>query len=546
MANLPQFLARLGLTEEADERQVRRAYARELKLIDQERDLEGFQHLRACYEAALNWMAHRAARAEPAPASAAALAQGDEIVAQPDAPVADAAPQIDPVVLGEAVFTDFRARMVALAALPDRMGREESVLAAPWAAALRAALADPRLLHLYARVVFEHRIAALLADGWQPGHHLLLSAAIETFGWDEDRRALERLGHAGALVDEALEQRALFQSQDILARTQQREVLHLLRDGELPDESTLDAYAAALVTLMDYLPTLLGILAPHAAAEAWRERLTGDMLASVALTQGGKASPWERNGSSSWATGFLVLLMIRVAFMVFTHDTPQLHADQGAGGSSRLEETERRERLRNPKPIYEDEPVTAERIEAIRRLIHYRPGKDVPPGEQAVQFQVVLDADGSVLGMNKLRSPSDPAYAAAVEQAIRATGPFPPKTSKAFTLGYRTMVTHKSDVPPVTPERMAEIRRRIDYRPGKDAPPGEQRVRFEVELNEDGAIRRMKTVAMQGDPAYAEAVEQAIRSTAPFPRDTARTFVIGFHVNVARKPPADKPSDGAS
>jgi hypothetical protein len=103
-------------------------------------------------------------------------------------------------------------------------------------------------------------------------------------------------------------------------------------------------------------------------------------------------------------------------------------------------------------------------------------------------------------------------------------------------LGYRTTVTRDAG-PPVSPERMADIRRRIDYRPGKDVPPGEQRVQFEVQLDEHGAIRRMRSVVAPGDPAYAEAVEQAIRATAPFPSQTARTFVIGFHAKVGRRPP---------
>jgi protein TonB len=427
MTTQPGFLARLGLAEDADERQVRRAYARELKQIDQERDLEGFQHLRACSEAALDWVAHGAAHAEPAPAA---------VLAQADAPVADEAQQVNPAVLGDAAFADFRARMAGLAAKPERMGGEETALVAPWTAALRSALADPRLLHLHARAIFEHRIAALLADGWQPGHHLLLPAAVETFGWNDDRRALERLGHAGARVDEALEQRALFQSQDILARTQQREVLHLLRQGEVPDESTLSAYAAALARLTDYLPTLLGIVAPHETAAAWRARLTDAMLAAAARTQGSKTSSWERNGAPRWATGFVVLVMIRIVFMVFTHDTPQPHANQAANGFPRQEEAQRRERLRHPKPAHEDEPVTAERIEAIRRSIDYHPGEDVPPATQTVEFQVFLDADGSVLGMNKLKIPADPAFAIAVEKAIRASGPFSPKTAKVFSIGF--------------------------------------------------------------------------------------------------------------
>jgi len=310
MTMQPGFLARLGLAEDADERQVRRAYARELKQIDQERDLEGFQYLRACYEAALAWAAERAASAAAVPAEATAEVEGGPAADAGAAPMAqgDAHPapqalegveQVHPGVLGDGVFADFRVRMAELATQPERMGREEAARVAPWTEALRAALADPRLLHLYARVIFEHHVAALLAEGWRPGHHLLLPAAVETFGWDLDRSALARLGHAGALLDDALDQRAMFQSQDILARTQQRELLHLLREGRQPDEDTVRAYAASVASVTYYFPTLLGIVAPHDLAAAWRAQVTDDMLrVAVPVEEDGRKRPWWKGGAS--------------------------------------------------------------------------------------------------------------------------------------------------------------------------------------------------------------------------------------------------------
>lgn len=484
MAPQQDYLARLGLDEDADERQVRRAYARELKRIDQERDLEGFQHLRACYEAALHWVAHRVVLAETVPAAEEAVVAADVDGASPapvDEPAADAeAPDgeehVHPGLLGDAVFADFTTRLAALPAPPEKTTPEEPSDFAPWTALLRETLDDPRLLHLYARVVFEHRVAALLAGGWRPGHHMLLWAAVDVFGWDHDRSALPRLGEAGAVLDEALEQRAMFQSQDVLARTRQRELLSLLRQGREPDDYLVITYAEPLVTLTDYLPTLLGIVAPHDLAAAWRGRVTDDMLRSMAvIEQDGRTRPWWKGGASPrMAAGIAIFFLIRLGALsgIFKDHSPP--AEPAPAYESTVPDN-----WRQSVPVYEAVPAASQRIEEARQSI------DLLGGQEAASN------DGS---------------------------PHPKPTGASARL---------------TDERMAEIRRRIEYHPGKTVPPGEQRVKFEVALNEYGAIRRMKTVAQQGDLAYAEAVEQAIRSMVPFPHETARTFVVDFHANVA-------------
>lgn len=59
MQDLPSFFIDQRLEQSADERTIKRAYAKALKQIDQENDLTGFQDLRESYEYALSWSRHR-------------------------------------------------------------------------------------------------------------------------------------------------------------------------------------------------------------------------------------------------------------------------------------------------------------------------------------------------------------------------------------------------------------------------------------------------------------------------------------------------------
>lgn len=450
----PPFLARLALDADADARAIRRAYARELKRIDQEAQPDAFQHLRECYERALDWAERRAGEGAAAADGQAASHAPDEAAehgpdeapdeaqdeAQDEAhdgmPVRHRAPAAahrhvdgaDPFAQARFVFDDLGAAVARLATAPDAAGTDA------WLDLLRGAADDPRLAHLEARTVFEMHLAHLLASGWQPGHEHLLAAAAAVFGWDTDRRALARLRQAGQFLDVALDQQAAFDGQPPKRRAVQGQVLGWLRRPDTPSEDTMWRLAGPLRTLAEHFPQWLSVVAPRAATQRWLAACAEPVDASGAAATPADAT-WlarlrARLTPRGWGLVFYLCLSLVIALANRTPKPTGFYPPVSALSSA----TSPR---RPPAAVPDaDVPLTTAQVEAIRSHIRYQPKPGMPDTDR-VMFQVYLDADGKVFGMNKVVLPADPAYAAAVERAIRSIEPYPADTVKSFRLGFR-------------------------------------------------------------------------------------------------------------
>jgi hypothetical protein len=280
MTTFPAYLQRLGISADADERSIRRAYARELKLIDQEADPAGFQTLREAYDEALYWSRYRADElhrdatvqaingtveapretpqqtpefSESSPVAMTPPVQelfiakhddkfhGDATVQVTDVAVEtppetpQQTPELNesspaamtPPPVQELFVADHEAAAdMVFAEFMERCGRVVADVPAmdegPFERELRHSLADARLVSIIARDSFERHVANLLTAGWQPGHEALLVAATTVFDWENDRRRVTGLGQAGAMLDRAIEQRAMFDLQSSDERVQQR------------------------------------------------------------------------------------------------------------------------------------------------------------------------------------------------------------------------------------------------------------------------------------------------------------------------------------
>lgn len=262
---LPPFFAELGIEDAdsaLDERTLRRAYARRLKLIDIEGEPLRFQDLREALEAALRWSAARDRDAESAPAAVDANEASHD--AEPTPPAAPALAADAPEALADAVFATFQPQV---ATFLDRALAHDAV---------QHALADPRLVSIDARTFFEWRIARLLAEGWQAGHQHLLSPAIEAFGWDGDHARLANLGQVGALLAAAVRDIEVTQGFTEAQKVAIAPLLDRIRAAVPPDADTLADDIAALQFLVQRVPNWLRLVSPvepvNQRFQMWRDR----------------------------------------------------------------------------------------------------------------------------------------------------------------------------------------------------------------------------------------------------------------------------------
>lgn len=401
------FLYRLGLDQDADARSIRRAYARELKLIDPEQDSAGFQALREAYDTALQWLDWRAQQAPTSEPAAAALDVG-----VPCTPVtvgkAPTAPP-DAQSLSHAVFDEFHAAMAQL------LSEHRIQHNAEWQRILQRSLDDERLIDLGARLYFEAQVAQLLASGWRPGHETLFAAASEVFRWQREGRRLQQLGHAGAVIDQALRENSIYQQLPESERMIQHAALALLRtDGE-PTAYQLRADMPYVERLAQLFPTWMPLVVDMERVAAWR--------AGYAALPPKKKSWWPKlsidlSARLTWAPVLILFMVFRFAMQDREEHTYSRGFPQPA-----------------PQVVPEYRPLPEYLRQNIAdRMLIIPP--DLGPGEHAAEFFVTLNDAGRLDQISMYRSSGSISYDEAVSKALRASQPLPPETPRKFQVTF--------------------------------------------------------------------------------------------------------------
>ncbi|WP_313703009.1 TonB C-terminal domain-containing protein [Massilia sp.] len=425
------FLLALGLDETAGVREVRRAYARKLKQIDQGLDPAGFQALRDAYESALAWAEYREREAAQESGNAAAAAHVPEpepIPAAVPAGSPEAVPATGLEAVAEAVMEAIpepamapappdRPQEEQLAALVfERLGQGAAGLAEQgrlddphaWRALLLARLGDAELDSIAARTLFEERIVHVLGHGWYPGNEALFPAAVDVFDWAADRRRLALFGHTGNLLNQAIDERALFDTQPPVKRGVQERIAAILRRQEPASVQEVLDHMDELENIELRFPALLAVVADTDKIEHWRT-----VHAEHAVDIEPPPGTSKRERLARW---FMYLVFFFVAFFV-------LHAlyDMARKPASAPPA---------PPPIQASAPPPPELIKQHLAPVRYTPTR---AGTLSVTYEVFLLDDGTVNATDMIEpSSGDPDFDMAVARAILDAKPFPPGVSRIF------------------------------------------------------------------------------------------------------------------
>lgn len=440
------FLSRLGLGVDAGATDIRRAYARELKKINQESDPDGFQELRQAYEVALQWLAHQEialAESEPAVTS---------MVADPEPMPAPVPPleSTDPYQLADQAFSLFQSSAQAL--VLNNESRHQS----RWKAALQGCLDHESLLNLTARTIFEARIAHMLATGWKPGHETLFVVASEVLDWARDSRRIQQFGEAGAMIDRAIDQWKLYESMPDNAKVTIKQLIQAVRSTPYPEGVATRNNLLLFHQLTDRFYHWFSVILDRETLQNWHNAAQAEIqrngtdpavplqyLETPAETGKSSSSGWS--GWSGWQITFLILMLIKgCAALINSSDhgtsytPPPAQLEQASPGKTtaqqRLEELQSRI---EPGMLAHKETVPSEaQLEAVQRQIFYVPDPAKVLGVLKVSFDVELDGSGQVINVKKVKASSDQAYDDAVARTLMHTNAFPPGTQRRFTVSY--------------------------------------------------------------------------------------------------------------
>ena len=304
MTNTPLFLQRFGLQSDADERTIRRTYARELKLIDQSTEPERFQELREIYEQALQWRrywANHAAQEDTDGGSVEVMSDVAPVASSDTLPSASLdlslepslEPSSDPLppsdISHDSDVPPISTQQAPLTQAPEfvrianhlfqqfyeqfsyAVEHDAPLNEAKMKAILDQCIYDPLMDDFFVREIVEARIVELLLSGWRRGHEVLFVVAGTSFKWLTDRSRLHRLGQIGYVLDQAYTERESFFQLTDFSRDDCRSAITCCRKLERPSNGDLLQFLPILEKMQERYPYLMPIIISNQHLDEWKK-----------------------------------------------------------------------------------------------------------------------------------------------------------------------------------------------------------------------------------------------------------------------------------
>jgi hypothetical protein len=302
---------------------------------------------------------------------------------------------------------------------------------AAWEHALRQCLDSDDMINIEARVQFEGMIAHLLAQGWQPGHHMLLTAANKVFDWDSNSDRLHQFGPAGVLIDQANNESDQFATQPLKDYTTERDVLDRLRLLQVPADYYLRRYIPSVERMLERYPAFIAITVSPEPIAQWQAR--NRALPPALDRRRGPEPAWlrvVRQCALSTTARWVVMASVSIGLVCLVLNglgpTPKRVHRHATRAPAQVEFPV--DRPAEPSPI---EQLNKRQLDEIESRIHYRP-TTMPSAPLKVAFIVYVSPNGELAFLGRYLASGDPAFDEAVAAAIHET-----KRFAASSLSYK-------------------------------------------------------------------------------------------------------------
>lgn len=194
----------------------------------------------------------------------------------------------------------------------------------------------------------------------------------------------------------------------------------LLRREQQADAREIVQSMAELRKMQASFPALLLVVANAENVAHWEAE------SEAYAETGHPVGPSKREIAARWYVRTIAVVVAFFALRALYNESLQTAPEQPQRAASSAAQ----DQGRNYDP--RANPPTQALLEQHMAPVRFEPEPGALPGNYTVELEVFLDAEGKVIGINRLQDSQLAGFDEAIEAALRASTPFPPETARIF------------------------------------------------------------------------------------------------------------------